>query len=174
MQLSSPLPPPWLSARQPQHHPPAPLRCCLRAIESRVESLAAKALGNRARLVRVFRRTLPRCSVEGGGKPMKESALVPEQEHILLGVQVRWVGMGKWAVRGVPPALGDYPGTGGLGLHAGWPELYLLCGCNNAASHGPCSVGLACTVLTLHGHVCCTAAAPCARLARISDAQHNW
>ncbi|PRW05744.1 nucleolar 6, partial [Chlorella sorokiniana] len=59
-----------------------------RAIESRVESLAKKALGNRARLVRVFRRTLPRSPAGGGGKPMKEGALVPEQEHILLGVQV--------------------------------------------------------------------------------------
>ncbi len=76
--------------------PPSHTLPC-RAVESRVESLAAKALGNRARLVRVFRRTLPRSPPGGGGKPMKESALVPEQEHILLGVQVRqW---GWWGSR---------------------------------------------------------------------------
>ena len=73
-----------------------------RAFESRVESLAAKALGSRARLVRVFRRTLPRSPPGGGGKPMKEGALLPEQDHILLGVRVRgWGWGGGWEQSGV-------------------------------------------------------------------------
>jgi hypothetical protein len=57
-----------------------------RALEQRVETLTAKALGTRARLVRVFRRTLPG---SGGKSPLKKGAARPEQQHVLLGVQVR-------------------------------------------------------------------------------------
>lgn len=50
-----------------------------------MEALAAKALGTRARVVRAFRRTLHGSSIKS---PLKQGALRPDQEHILLGVQV--------------------------------------------------------------------------------------
>lgn len=57
-----------------------------RSVDQRVEALASKALGNRARLVRVFRRTLPASSTAKA--PLRKGAPQPAQQHVLLGVQV--------------------------------------------------------------------------------------
>lgn len=69
---------------------PAP---AARSLEQRVEALATKALGTRARLVRAFRRGPAGCL--GGKAPLKGGAPRPEHQHVLLGVQVGWAGMGR-------------------------------------------------------------------------------
>lgn len=57
------------------------VRVC-RAMETKVQALASKALGSRAVSVRVFGRRTAQIKVKHG-------AAGPEHEHILLGVQVR-------------------------------------------------------------------------------------
>ncbi|KAL4426966.1 hypothetical protein ABPG77_009527 [Micractinium sp. CCAP 211/92] len=58
-----------------------------RSLEQRVEALATKALGSRARLVRAFRRGIPAACL-GGKAPLQKGAPRPQQQHVLLGVQV--------------------------------------------------------------------------------------
>lgn len=81
------------------HFPPSPLSsfppCLCSSLEQQVEALVTKALGSRARLVRAFRRTLPPSSLGSGKAPLKRGAPRPEQQHVLVGVQVRGSSTGK-------------------------------------------------------------------------------
>lgn len=79
----------WQGYHMPHASPVLELAAC-RSIEQRVERLASKALGNRALLVRVFRRTLASHDAQpGSGKAAyRKGAARPQQQHVLLGVQV--------------------------------------------------------------------------------------
>ena len=64
--------------QQTPHTPP-------RAVEARVEALAARALGTRATAVRAFRRPLPSVADPAAGAP---GSLDPSAHAILLAAQV--------------------------------------------------------------------------------------